>query len=419
MRVSGEYSRAPVPEAAATRPAKTITLIVANAIMGVPVMILGASIGADYGWSISWLVIGLGCAITALFAAMTALAGVKSRRSAALLAQDAFGRSGAHFLNLAIAVALLGWFAVEMGFIGAMVSESAKAVLGIEFGRAPGIIIASISICAVATAGIAYIGRAPLLFLPLLATLMMAVIVLTIHAMPTAPATMVTGKSIGTGVSAIVGAYIVGCLIMPDYSRFVRSAKSAVGATTVALGPIYALMLATYASAGMVAATTQPSAILFALGIPGFIGLLLPIGLLQNGIMCLYSSALATSTFLNGASFRSIAVVTMILGMLLALAGADAYFVDFLVILGVIFPPAIALLIDAGLRRRPDGYSSTVEWDHLGMVIWVVGILSGALSEWFGIGITGFSAFDGFIGSAVGAIIVHFARRENATNPSA
>lgn len=414
--MSGEYPRAPVPEAAATRPAKTITLIVANAIMGVPVMILGATIGADYGWSTSWLVIGLGCAITALFAAMTALAGVRSRRSAALLAQDAFGQSGAHFLNLAIAIALLGWFAVEMGFIGAMVSESTKAVIGIELGRAPGIVIASISICAVAVAGITYIGRAPLLFLPLLGALMLAVIVLTIDAMPTAPASMVAGKSVGTGISAIVGAYIVGCLIMPDYSRFVRSAKSAVGATTAALGPIYALMLGTYASAGMVTAAAQPSAILLALGIPGFIGLLLPIGLLQNGIMCLYSSALAASTFLKDASFRSIAVATMILGMSLALAGADAYFIDFLVVLGVIFPPAIVLLIGSGLRRRPTGYSSTAEWDGLGLAIWVAGILCGASSEWFGIGITGFSAFDGFIGSAVGAVAVHFARREDVTN---
>jgi cytosine permease len=404
--VSNEFPREPVPETSANRPAWAISLIVGNAIMGVPVMILGASLGADYGWADTWWVIGLGCAITAAFAALSAYAGVKSRRSAALLAQHAFGASGARFLNVAIAIALLGWFAVEMGFVGAMLADSSRSVLSVEIGRAPGIVGASVLVCAITMAGITLISRAPRVFLPLLGMLLFAVIALTRQHAPPVRTDAALVESMGSGISAIVGAYIVGCLIMPDYSRFVRSPNAAVGATLVALGPIYALALGTYAAAGLAVNQAQPSGILLALGLPGFISLLLPIGLLQNGIMCLYSSALATSTFIRAFSFRAIVAATMLIGMSLALAGADSLFVGLLVVLGIVFPPAVALLIGAGLSAQPHANADGRHWNGAGLALWAIGIACGASSQWLGWGLTGFSAFDGFIGSAVGIPIM-------------
>ena len=415
--MSGDYPREPVPEEAANRPARSIAMIVANAVMGVPVMILGISIGADYGQNRGWLVIVLGCALTAAFAALVAHAGVRSRRSAALLSREAFGSSGAHFLNLAIAVALLGWFAVEMGFIGAMVGDGLKSVVGLDVGRSPGIIVASLLICAISVFGIALISRAPLLFLPLLAALLLTVIFLTFQSSGVSSFQPFADKSIGSGVSSIVGAYIVGCLIMPDYSRFVRTSRAAIGATIIALGPVYGLVLGTYAVAGLVTQSSQPSAILLALGLPAIIGLLLPIGLMQNGIMCLYSSSLATSTFLKSTSFKTIAIATMLVGMGMALAGADSFFVNFLVILGIIFPPAAALLIDAGLFRQLLPEAKAWQWSSL--AVWCFGIACGCASEWLGVGMTGFSAFDGCLGAAAGAAVLHMTRKANVTNATA
>ena len=44
--MSDQYPREPVPEEAANRPARTVGMIVSNAVMGVPVIMLGASLAA-------------------------------------------------------------------------------------------------------------------------------------------------------------------------------------------------------------------------------------------------------------------------------------------------------------------------------------------------------------------------------------
>ena len=418
--MSGDFPREPVPEAAATRSAASIAMMVSNAAMGVPVMILGASIGSDYGPVGAWLVIAIGCTITTGLAASAAYAGVNSRRSTALLAKQAFGSSGAHLLNLAIAVALLGWFSVEMGFVGGMVSAGVKNVFNVAIGREPGIVVASFLICAICVFGIGLVSRAPMLFLPFLAVLLLAVLVMTLQA-PSGPLhEALPFKPIGPGISAIVGAYVIGCLIMPDYTRFIRTSRTAVAATIFALGPVYGLVLGTYALAGLAAHHSQPTSIFLGLGLPAVVGLLLPIGLMQNGIMCLYSSALATSTLVRSGSFGLITIVATIAGLGLALAGADSFFVNFLVILGIVFPPAVALVIYAGLlaARGKQARSQTQKWKLVEIAVWSFGIGCGAASEWGRFGVTGFSAFDGFLGAVVGAAGLHLVRNAHAGRAS-
>ena len=163
--MSEDYAREPVPAAAATRPARSIAMVISNSIMGVPIIILGATIGRDYGLGRGLIVVMLGCAITAFIAAMSAFAGVRSRCSAALLAEKTFGVSGSRLLNVVMAVALIGWFAVEMGFIGDMVSASVKDALGLSIGRVWGTVVAAGIVGAVTISGITLIAKAPLLFL--------------------------------------------------------------------------------------------------------------------------------------------------------------------------------------------------------------------------------------------------------------
>ena len=413
--MSAEYTSGPVPADAAIRPAGSIAMMISNAAMGVPVMLLGASIGSLYGGTTGWLVIGLGCAITAVLGALTAAAGVKSRRSTALLATKAFGPAGAIVFNLAVALALLGWFSVEMGFVGGMVAAGAKNVFEVSIGSAPGIIGASVIICAICVFGIALVSRAPLIFLPLLSVLLLAVLYLSLRATGSVAAAPVHPGTIGTGVSAIVGSYIIGCLIMPDYTRYVGTSRAAAGATIIALGPVYAIVLGTYSLAGLAAHSADPSTILLKIGLPTVVSLLLPIGLMQNGIMCLYSSSLATSTLFKSAPFRSIVMMLTVIGASIALAGAQTFFVNFLVALGIVFPPAAALLIFAGLvQAGKDEGKWPLRVPEL--LIWCFGIVCGASSEYIGIGVTGFSAFDGFLGGAAGSLMLHLVKKQRSHN---
>jgi len=87
-------------------------------------------------------------------------------------------------------------------------------------------------------------------------------------------------------------------------------------ATMVAPGQIYAFVLGTYALAALATRQTLPTGFLSALGFPAVIGLLFPVGLLQNGIFRLYSTSLASSQLAPRASIRRMT-------MLLAIVGAD------------------------------------------------------------------------------------------------
>jgi len=394
--VNGDFPREPVPEDRATRPAAAISLIVANAVIGVPIIFLGGSIGRDHGMAQGGLIIAIGCALTAALAMLMAWAGVRSRRSTALLAERSFGRHGALVLNVALGAALLGWFAVEMGFIGDLLASAMRLALGIGISPVPGIIGASFVIGVIAMFGIAVIARAPMIFAPLLTLLVGFVAIAAIPRLGEAPAS-IGAVSIGTGISAIVGAYVVGCLIMPDYSRFVAKARDAAIAAGVALGPIWAVVLGCYAAAGAVTRSDAPIAILLALGMPVMLTLLLPLGLMQNGIMCLYSSALATSTWLRGLRFPAIVLATTVLGMGLALAGVQAGFVGFLVLLAFVFPPAAAILVNEAVFAPHDGPEGPAGFRFANLAIWALGSLAAALSEYHGIGLSGVSALDGFV----------------------
>ncbi|MBY8821778.1 hypothetical protein [Sphingomonas colocasiae] len=394
--MTGDFPRQPVPEDRATRPAATVALIVANAVIGVPIIFLGGSIDRDHGMARGALIIVIGCALTAALAMLTAWAGVRSRCSTALLAERSFGRQGALVLNVALGAALLGWFAVEMGFIGQLLASAMRLTLGIGISPAPGIVVASLVIGVVAMFGIAVIARAPLLFAPLLVLLVGFVGFAAIPRLSEAPVS-IGGTSIGTGISAIVGAYVVGCLIMPDYSRFVGKARNAAIAAGVALGPVWAVVLGCYAAAGAVTRSDEPITILLALGMPAMLTLLLPLGLMQNGIMCLYSSALATSTWLRGLRFPAIVLATMVLGMALALAGVQAGFVGFLVLLAFVFPPAAAILAVEALFAPHDGSEARAGFRFVNLAIWALGSLAAALSEYHGMGLSGISALDGFM----------------------
>lgn len=406
MKMSGDFPRDPVPAEHATRSAATISLVVINAVIGIPIMILGGSIGRDYGAAHAALVIGIGCALTAVFSMLTAWAGVRSRCSTALLAERSFGQRGARVLNLVLGAALLGWFAVEMGFIGQLLASGLRLALGLHMSLTVGIVGASMVIGAVAIFGISVITRGPLLFVPLLALLIGFIAEAAIPQLGAAAAPGAMDMSIGTGISAVIGGFGIGILILPDYSRFIGRTGHAVVAVGLALGPVWMIVLGAYAAAGLATRIDEPAAMLLALGLPAIVTLFLPLGLIQNGIMCLYSSALATSTLLKGVHFAVIVTTTALIGMILALAGVQAIFVGFLVLTSAIFPPAAAILACEALfgpaERAPD--PTGIRWT--GLAIWGGGALMAVLSEHWGWGPTGISALDGFVTAFIFALLV-------------
>lgn len=390
--MSNEFPREPVPAERADRSAASIMLILVGSIMGVPIIILGGAIGRDYGLSDAMTVIVAGCGLTAALAMLMAYAGVRTRRSTALLAEQAFGVKGARALTAALGFALLGWFAVEMGFIGELAVGGIRRALGVELPLAIGIVGATLAIGAIAIFGFSVIARVPLIFVPLLALLLVFVALTALPKLESVDTAAGVAMPLGRGISAIIGSFVIGCIILPDYSRFIRRPRDAMIAAGMALGPVWAVVIGCYAAAGLVARSGDPAEVLIMLGMPVMLTILLPLGLTQNGIMTLYSSALVTSTWVRWVSFTKIVIVTAIVGGLIALAGAQTAFVSYLVLLGLVFPPAAAILIQQAIFGRMT--AADVRWRNL--AIWCAASAVATFGE-YGAGITGTSALDGFI----------------------
>ncbi len=390
--MSNEFPREPVPAEHANRSAGSITLILISSIMSVPMIILGGTIGRDYGLFNAMMVTVAGCALTAGLAMLMAYAGVRTRRSTALLSEQAFGSRGARVLTAALGIALLGWLAVEMGFIGELAVGGIRRAFGAEPPLASGILGAALIIGAITIFGFSLIARVPLIFVPLLLLLLVFVAVAALPRLETADTIAATAVPIGRGISAIIGSFVIGCIILPDYSRFIARPRDAMIAAGTALGPVWAVVIGCYAAAGLVARSGDPAEVLMLLGMPVVLTILLPLGLMQNGIMTLYSSALVSSTWLKRVRFTHIVIVTAAVGALIALAGVQNAFVSYLVLLGLVFPPAAAILIQQALFGR--AVAADVRWRSL--AIWGVASAVATYGE-YGAGITGASALDGFI----------------------
>lgn len=413
--MSNEFPREPVPDEHADRSAAAISFILISSVMGVPIIILGGAIGRDYGLFDAMIVIIAGCGLTAALAMMMAFAGVRTRRSTALLSEQAFGVSGARMLTAALGIALLGWFAVEMGFIGELAIGGIRRVFGVEPPLAFGILCATLIIGAIAIFGFSVIARVPMIFVPLLALLLIFVAVMTFPRLATADAAVNGTIPLGRGISAIIGSFVIGCIILPDYSRFIRRPLDAMIAAGTAIGPVWAVVLGCYAAAGLVARSSDPAEALILLGMPAALTIMLPLGLAQNGIMTLYSSALVTSTWLRRIRFVWIVIATAAVGALIALAGAQTAFVSYLVLLGLVFPPAAAILIQQAMVATAS--TANIRWRNL--AIWCVGSAVATASE-YGTGITGTSALDGFIVAfALAAAASRMEGAKAAAEPSA
>jgi cytosine permease len=212
--------------------------------------------------------------------------------------------------------------------------------------------------------------------------------------------------SVKTAISAVIGTYIAGVIIQPDYSRFASGTRQATWAIFIALGVIYPAILFLSAVPSIYVGDTDLLHVLGVLGLalPAF--LLLLLGAWSSNVLCLYSSGLSIATVSTRLSLTHIILGIGIVGTAIALVPAQAYLVNFLVVLGVIIPPIGAIyVLDAWLLRRFDFDEAQLlgapryQWPAL--LAWAGGSSLGFAAH-FGYGtLSGVASFDALILTSV------------------
>ncbi|MEL7031094.1 MAG: cytosine permease [Pseudomonadota bacterium] len=334
------------------------------------------------------LVIGSGL----IFAIGTAMGGIGSetRMSSYLLTRIAFGDYGAGVVNIAFAISLLGWFGININLFADAVSGLSETL----FGTSPSDVILSL-IAAACMTGVTFAGfRA----INLLATLMVPVlavvtVILAYSALNTQPlpAMMAVEKpttlTLGGGISAIVGAIIIGAIILPDITRFVKSWRGAMGVTFISYMIVQLLVMA---SASLASSATGSHDIIdimlqFGLGLGAFV--IVIAGSWVLNALNLYSTVLSIkATFPN--LNRSLLIIGLgVFGAGAALLNLLDVFVVFLIYLSIIFIPVAGIVImDYLFVRRADYRIEQLEQNRkfapIAFCAWFIGAAVSLLMYW-------------------------------------
>ena len=405
MRHQEEYSLSQVPEGA-TYSGWHIALVVIGGTISIPGFLMAAQIGASLGLTRAAAAFGIGCLVLGLLGSATGAAGQKSGLSAHMLGQFAFGRIGGRAASLAIALSLVGWF----GVISNIFAVAAHGLATTVFGDAPPVsvfvIVGGLLIVGVTLSGFKGLDRLALALVPVMIAFLLLAAWLSRESISSwTGAPEASGMTLPTAISAVVGSYIAGVAIQPDYARFAPSRRAALVSAFVALGMSFPLVLLCTAIPSVAAGESDLFKVmtLIGMGIPAF--LLLGLAAWSSNVLCVYSAALSFTTVFRKLEFTVVVIGIGVVGTALALANVQDFLTQYLILLGISIPPIASIFAADALLFRSD-YSDHAQvqlpafrWPA--MIGWVEGIAAGASSYSGGLSLTTSPALDSIAVSLV------------------
>jgi cytosine permease len=387
--LGSEYEHEPVP-VSARRSLFSVTMVWA----GFPMIITGAMTG-------SILVLGMGFmrALTAMiignvimlcYVSALGLLGQRRGVNFALLASVVFGRKGYAVASGLLSTLLLGWYAVQTGITGALVSSTyglSYVLMTVIAG------LLYIAITFVGVRGLHYIG---MISIPLF--LILGVWVAGDAASHTTWAAITSypgahghaSMAMGAGLTVVVALFVDAGTVTADFNRWAKTPRDSFLSAFSAFP--FANIVAMLVGGVMTAALAVPNANPFGadnmfgylnhlqtgwLSVLAFIFLYLNLGSVCSH--CLYNSATGWSR-ITGSHMRVAAVILGVIGIVVAAGNIWAFFIQWLGLLGVLVPPIGAIVLVDQYIARP-GAEVDADFRPMAFLAWVIGSAVGLIVE--------------------------------------
>lgn len=361
--------------------------------------LLGATLGYSMTFTNAFLALLFGSIILEIIMCIVGIIGQKEGLNTALLARwTGFGEIGASLVGLAIGISLIGWFGIQSGISAESLDTMMPGVMPVWVWS----LIFGLTVTAIVVFGFAGMQWLANITVPLFLALVAFSVAseLSKHSFMDLVTSPPPGPemSIWAGTGIVAGGLIVGAIITADMTRFNRSSKDVVKQTVVGvtLGEfvigLSGVLLAHAAGTGDIVAIVTTSI--------GFIGLIIVItGTLKINDWNLYSSTLGLVNFISTTFSKNLprvatTIVLGVVGSVLAAAGILGYFTDFLVLLGVAFPPIAGIMVAEYFivrKWRPDLDASRDQGIlpptaprivPATIIIWIVSALVGHFVTW-------------------------------------
>lgn len=365
----------------------------------------GAAIAFGMSFRDACIAVLIGNSILSVYGGLVGAAGAKEGVASAMLARHSFGRQGSKVIGILLAVVMLGWYAVQVGFFG---STMAALFPNAGFITSKYIAAAWGGILMMLTAYFGYKGLNLLSYIAVPAIGILSVIGIVIavkgaggiwevmNIVPSKPMT------IGAAVVSIVGSFAGGAAAQSDITRYAKDTKTAWGGTI--FGYLIANTFVIIAGFLITAATGEddlPVAFLaMGLGIAALLILILAQWTTNDNN--LYTASLGLANCLPFSKHK-IVVVTGVLATIAGAMGLAEYFTTWLSVLGVGIPPIAGVIIADYYLLKGQHYEYGAGTRYCKVNIWAfAGMLAGA--------IVGFGVKSGIasINSLVVSVIVYY-----------
>ena len=385
-----------------------IGMIIVGGVIGIPGFLQAARVGGSLGLEQAAIAFLAGCFILGSLGALTSYVGTRTRFSTYMLTGFAFGSAGGKFVNFIIALTLVGWYGVIINVFAAAADLVIRDLYGPGVPLWAYIVAGSTLMIGVTLSGFKGIDKLALCLVPVMLVFLSYAAWLSWDDIPSwsrgSPGAQPLTYS--TAISSVVGGYIVGVVIQPDYSRFAKNVRHAMWAVFIALWVVQALVFFLAAIPSVATGVSNLIRIMVALGIgvPAFFLLLLSSWC--SNVLCLYSSGLSLSTIFTRARLWQLILAIGIAGTALAFMYSDDYLIPFLVLLGVTVPPIAGIyVLDVILIRRcGDGADLMTAEPGINVnafIAWGIAVLVGYLAEAERFSITGIASLDSILTATI------------------
>ncbi len=357
-----------------------------------PTFIAGIEVSSGVGPDLTVAAILGGALVIFLIGWLMGSIGARTGFNSYLLVRLAFGDAGARVVNLAFSISLLGWFGINLNLFGLAIAGLSDELFGIIPPELLVTIVASLLITVTTIIGFRAINLVSTLMIPVLAFVVMALLVTATSQTAPVVAASQGEMSLGDGISAIVGSIVIGSIIMPDITRFLRTSGGALltSGTSYMIAQPFVMWVA--ASAAMVLGTEDIISIMLTLGLGLGAFIIIIAGSWVLNALNLYSAVLGVTASFPRLSARVVTVVLGVIGVTAGLINILDSFVTFLFYLSVVFIPVAGVIIVDHFIARPEAYRVTEVEDNQPLNRW-------GLLAWFMGAAIALAASEGFIGS--------------------
>lgn len=334
---------------------------VAMILLGIavtPVLLSSSSLGNQLSSANLISVVTIGGLILTILAAVTICVGEKARLPTYGIVKYAFGERGAVAINILMAISLFGWIAVTANMFGHSVHDL-LAQHGVDLPTPLWVTLGCMIFVASTAFGFAVLGKIAQIAVPVIALVLCYILYAATHGQAPMLDSM-NQMNTGVAVSTVVGTIIVLVATLPDFGSFVHNRKHALIAASITFLIAYPLL---YWAGATPSALSGQGSLLSAMAVFGAVlpaALLLIFACITGNAGNMFQGTLVVSTLLTRFPKWQI---TLVLGLLAAIVGSMdimAWFIPFLLFLGIATPPVAGIYIADFFLYRQNGYDETV-----------------------------------------------------------